>query len=67
LLEEELGSNVFQSLQATVASELGYDDMARVNKNIDGITRLIELVYQQSHKIPTLEKIVEMVTELRRS
>jgi predicted ATP-dependent endonuclease of OLD family len=67
LLEEELDSKIFQSLQATVASELGYDEAARVNKNIDGITRLIELAYEQGHKIPTLEKIVEMVTRLQRS
>lgn len=67
LLEEELDSKIFQSLRAIVASELGYDDVARVNKNIDGITRLIELAYEQGHKIPTLEKIVEMVTQLQRS
>jgi predicted ATP-dependent endonuclease of OLD family len=64
LVEEELDSKIFQSLQATVASEFGYDDAARVNKNIDGITRLIELAYEGSHRIPTLEKIVEMVTQL---
>ncbi len=65
LLEEELSSKIFQPLQATVASELGYDDAARVNKNIDGITRLIELAYEGDHRIPTLEKIVEMATQLR--
>ena len=64
LLEEELGTEVFQSIRGNVASELGYDDAAGVNKNIEGITRLIEIAYEQGHKIPTLEKIVEMVTQL---
>ena len=67
LLEVELGATVFQSIRDDVASELGYDDVARVIKNIDGITRLIEIAYEQDYKIPTLEKIVEMVTRLQKS
>jgi len=67
LLEEELGTEVFQSIRGNVASELGYEDPKDVCKNIEGITRLIEIAYEQGHKITTLEKIVEMVTQLQRS
>ena len=64
LLEEELGTEIFQSIRGNVASELGYEKPKDVCKNIEGITRLIELAYEGGHTIPTLEKIVEMVTQL---
>ncbi len=67
LLEEELGTEVFQSIRGNVASELGYENPRDVCKNIEGIIRLIEMAYEQGHKIPTLEKIVEMVTRLQKS
>ncbi len=67
LLEEELGTEVFQSIRGNVASELGYENPRDVCKNIEGITRLIEIAYEQGHKIPTLEKIVEMVTQLQKN
>jgi len=64
LLEEELGTEIFQSIRGNVASELGYEKPKDVCKNIEGITRLIELAYEGGHTIPTLEKIVEVVTQL---
>jgi len=65
IFKEALGNETFQSIQEEVASELGYDDADRVNKNIEGAARFIELVYEKEYQIPTLEEIVERVTQLR--
>jgi hypothetical protein len=37
----------------------------QVNKNIEGAAQFIGLVYEKGYRIPTLEKIVEKVTQLR--
>ena len=66
LLKETLGNETFQGIQKEVAFELGYDDPNRVNKNIEGAARFIELVYEKKHRIPILEEIIEKVTQLRR-
>ncbi len=65
IFKEALGSEIFQSIQKEVASELGYDDPNRVNKNIEGAARFIELVYEKKYQIPTLEDIIEKATQLR--
>jgi predicted ATP-dependent endonuclease of OLD family len=64
LLKETLGNEIFESIQDEVACELGYDDPDRVSKNIEGAARLIELVYEKEYRIPTLENIIEKVTQL---
>ena len=64
LLKETLGNETFESIQDEVACELGYDDPDRVSKNIEGAARLIELVYEKEYRIPTLENIIEKVTQL---
>jgi predicted ATP-dependent endonuclease of OLD family len=64
ILKETLGSGTFESIQDEVAHELGYDDPNRVSKNIEGAARLIELVYEKEYRIPTLENIIEKVTQL---
>jgi len=64
ILKETLGNETFQVIQKQVASELGYDDPDRVSKNIEGAARLIELVYEKEYRIPTLENIIEKVTQL---
>ncbi len=65
LLKEILGNETFQAIQKEVAFELGYDDPKRVSKNIDGASRLVELVYGKNNRIPILEEIIEKVTQLR--
>jgi len=65
IFKGELDNGIFQSIQENVASELGYDDPDRINKNIEGAARFIELVYEKGYRIPTLEEIVEKVTQLR--
>lgn len=65
ILKKELGDKTFLSIQKEVASELGYDEMNRVNKNIEGAARFIELVYEKKYRIPTLEEIIEKITRLR--
>jgi len=64
IIKEALGNETFQSIQEKVASELGYDDPERVSKNIEGATRFVERVYENSRQIPVLEEIVEKVTQL---
>jgi putative ATP-dependent endonuclease of OLD family len=64
ILKETLGNETFRSIQDEVACELGYDDPDRVSKNIEGAERLIELVYEKEYRIPTLENIIEEVTQL---
>jgi len=65
ILKNELGDKTFLFIQEEVASELGYDDMNRVNKNIEGAARFIELIYKKRYRIPTLEEIIEKITRLR--
>jgi putative ATP-dependent endonuclease of the OLD family len=65
IFKESLGSDIFQAILKKVASELGYDDLDRVSKNIEGAAGLIELIYENKYKIPELEKIIEKVTQLR--
>jgi putative ATP-dependent endonuclease of OLD family len=65
LFKETLGNEAFRAIQNEVASELGYDDPERVSKNIDGVARLVELIYEKGHQIPILEEIIEKVTQLR--
>ena len=65
MIKEELGDDIFLSIQKDVASELGYDKPDRVNKNIEGAARFIELVYEKGYQIPTLEEIIEKITQLR--
>jgi len=65
ILKNELGDKTFLFIQKEVASELGYDDMNRVNKNIEGAARFIELIYKKRYRIPTLEEIIEKITRLR--
>jgi len=65
IFKEALDNGIFQSIQEDVASELGYDDPDHINKNIEGAARFIELVYEKEYQIPTLEEIVEKVTQLR--
>ena len=64
ILKETLGNETFQVIQKQVASELGYDDPDRASKNVEGAARLIELVYEKEYRIPTLENIIEKVTQL---
>ena len=66
IFKETLGNETFQSIREEVASKLGYDKPSHVNKNIEGATRFIELVYEKGHNIATLEKVIEKATQLRR-
>jgi len=65
ILKKELGDKTFLFIQKEIASELGYEEMNRVNKNIEGAARFIELIYEKRYRIPTLEEIIEKITRLR--
>lgn len=64
IFKDELGDENFISIRSEVASELGYDDASRVLKNIEGVVRFVERVYEKEKQLPTLELIVEKVTQL---
>ena len=65
IFKEALGNETLQIIQKEVASELGYDDYERACKNIEGATRFIELAYEKGYKIPTLEDIIDKITQLQ--
>ena len=67
ILKKELGDKTFLFIQKEIASELGYDEINRVNKNIEGAARFIELIYEKRYRIPTFEEIIEKITQLRNS
>ncbi|HUV80495.1 MAG TPA: TOPRIM nucleotidyl transferase/hydrolase domain-containing protein [Candidatus Bathyarchaeia archaeon] len=67
IFKETLGDETFQIIREEVASELGYDESERVNKNIEGAARFIEHIYVKKYQIPKLEEIIEKVTQLRSS
>jgi len=65
LLKESLGEEIFKAIQSEVAGELGYDTPERVNKNVEGAARFIELIYEKGYQAPKLEVIVETISQLR--
>jgi putative ATP-dependent endonuclease of OLD family len=66
-IKDSLGQEIFQELRKEVASELGYCDGDRACKNIEGASRLIELIYKRGYKIGKLEEIVEKITNLKKN
>ncbi|MFX0099188.1 MAG: AAA family ATPase [Candidatus Hodarchaeota archaeon] len=47
-----------------LADELGYKKSKDVLKNIEGVSRLIKLIYNEGLKVPFLEDIIEKIDEL---
>jgi energy-coupling factor transporter ATP-binding protein EcfA2 len=64
LFIEELGNASFTAIRDQVASELGYSKPSQALKNIEGAARLVECVYDDGKKLPTLEAIIEAITRL---
>jgi predicted ATP-dependent endonuclease of OLD family len=64
-LEEALNTENFNNILSKVALELGYKP-ERAIKNTDGAMRFIELAYENGHRVPILENIVEKVTLLHK-
>lgn len=64
-LEDELKNSmpetVYAEIGGIVKSELGYDEIKYVLKNVEGISRFIELVYEQGHRIEKFEEIIKKV------
>lgn len=65
ILKDELDDKNFISIRDEVASELGYDEASRVLKNIEGAARFVERIYKGGKRLPTIEAIVNVVTQLR--
>ena len=63
-IKDELGEDTFATIRDQVAKELGYLESNRVFKNIEGATHFIEHVYNEKKQLPTMEKIVETITQL---
>lgn len=64
-VKDELGNETFVSIRDKVASELGYPEPNRVLKNVEGAACFIDRVYKEGKKLPTLEAIVNAITDLR--
>jgi len=64
IFKEALGDDIFQVIRDEVASELRYDEASRVLKNIEGAACFVECVYKEKKRLPTLELIVEAVTQM---
>jgi len=63
-ISNEMGNEEFISIRDLVADELGYDNPNRVLKNIEGSARFVECIYNKGKQLPTLEKIINAVTQL---
>ena len=63
-IQGEVGVDNFLATRNHVAAELGYDDSKRVHKNMEGAAWFIEILYEKNCRVPTLEKIVDNVTDL---
>jgi len=63
-IKDELNETVFLSLRDQVAFDLGYSEPTRVLKNIEGAACIIERVYNDGKRLPTLEAIIEAITRL---
>ncbi len=63
-IENELGDDVFTRIRDEVAHELGYDEQSRVMKTIEGSAMFVERAYELGHRLPTLESITRIVTQL---
>ncbi len=63
-IREDIGSDLFNQIRDQAATELGYDEPSRITKNIEGISRFVEIVYEAGHTLNTLESIVHHITEM---
>lgn len=63
-IKKALTDERFEEIRETVAAELGYDQPSRVLKNIEGASRIVEIVYEKGMRIPLLEDIVEKINGL---
>lgn len=63
-LKESLPDDVFSEISEEVKSEFAYDEIKYVLKNIEGISRFIELVYERGHRVIKFEEIIKKVEEL---
>jgi predicted ATPase len=65
-LQSALGESAYQLIRRQVASELGYSDVEKAIKNIEGASRFIEITYEKGLKVSVLEDIINKVTILRK-
>ncbi len=63
-IKDDIGSDAFETIRNQAASELGYDEPSKITKNIEGISRFVEIVYESGKTLDTLESIVGQITRL---
>lgn len=66
-MKKALGTQEYKVIRDETAKDLGYEDYSRVEKNAEGMARLIKKIYDAELKVPVLEQIVERVTNMRAS
>ncbi len=62
-IEAAVGAGLYRECRAQVAVEL-VCKQAGVTKNIEGMARLVELLYEKGETIPVLEEVVDLATAL---
>jgi hypothetical protein len=66
-LEAEIHTAVgdpFLQVAAKVVEELRYEAVGERMKNTEGAARLVEVLYDEGHRLPVIEAIVDKVTKL---
>ncbi len=64
-IKQAVGVAEYESIRSETAQELGYGQPTRVEKNAEGVARLITKIYDAKLRVPILEQILERVTALR--
>ena len=63
-IKDDIGRDLFDNFRNQIASELGYDESSKIMKNIEGVSRFVEIVYENNNNLQTLEAIVNQITNL---
>jgi len=63
-IKEDLGEADFVKIRDAVAAELGYQEPSRALKNVEGSAHFISVAYGNGKRLPTLENIINAVTDL---
>lgn len=64
-IKQAVGVQAYESIRSETAQELGYGEPTRVEKNAEGVARLITKIYDAKLRVPILEQIVDRVTKMR--
>ncbi len=64
-LKADLGTDIYTSLRARVAEQLGYDKPSAVLKNSEGTYLFVTWLYAEGHRLSTFEQIIQRVERMQ--